>query len=480
MSTRSPEGMDVEHFLSTYGDEAWSNEPFIYCCRQEPQIPAKFYYRCGAAGLQLFPDADRPYQASENSRRGLSGRLQMYIGSIRPNRFLILAAIRVKRQVVALPQHRTNEGADGETYNITKGNMSAVRAAEMTMHHYLDADKNVKRYAPHPESELFQPNQGVEQLLTNMRKVQGLQMLLFDARSWRDDPKYDGGEAPPSNLATRDTTARKTPARATEQSLVIRMSKAGIEQLRAGNPTAYTRLMNLMREAYREENPPAAPPPPAAPVTTPIPTAGSIEVIGSVYRTPNRDGDFEWELRTNKHPMALYLFNDNVKDHNSDRVGGGNAVIRPYVKQMRAAGISTGLSSSSGGYQTLDAGTKIQIDRDISEIKAMLATGKYKQIRFSIDEETGFIGTGIFQVAASVKKYITREIKKLGTYQGPEAIVNVAPATIAGLRAEDRATRAAAAADLVEAVLPRQTRAKTRAAATADQPIANRTRARAQ
>ena len=246
--------MDVEYFLSNYGDEPWANEPFIYCCRQEPQIPSKFYYRCGAAGLQLFPDADRPYQASDNSRRGLSGRMQQYIGHIRPNRFLILAAIRIKRQVVALPQHRVGEGADGSDYNITRGNMSAVRAAEMIMHHYLDADPAVKRYAPHPESELFQPNQGVEQLLSNMRKVQGLEMLLFDARSWRIDEEYKNGQPPPANLITRDTTARKTPARAaTDQSLIIKMSKTGIAQLRSGSPQAYARLMKLMREAFRED-----------------------------------------------------------------------------------------------------------------------------------------------------------------------------------------------------------------------------------
>ena len=232
MNLKEPAGMDVEYFLSTFGDEAWANEPFIYCCRQEPQIPSKYYYRCGAAGLALFPDADRPYQASDSSRRGLSGRMQQYIGHIRPNIFKIFAAIRIKRQVVALPQHRTGEGDGGELFNITKGNMSAVRAAEMIMHHYLDDDRNIKRYAPHPESELFQPNNSVEQLLTNMRKVQGLQMLLFDARSWRDDPQYKGGQAPPSNLTTRDTSARKTPVRdATDQTLIIKMSKSGIEQL---------------------------------------------------------------------------------------------------------------------------------------------------------------------------------------------------------------------------------------------------------
>jgi hypothetical protein len=142
--------------------------------------------------------------------------------------------------------------------------------------------------------------------------------------------------------------------------------------------------MNLMREAYREghqgpkvdSSPPVAPPP-ALPPTAP-PTPG-IEVIGSVFLRANRDGDFEWELQTNRYPMALYIFNDNVEDHSSDRAGGGNAVIRPYVKQQRAAGISTGLSSSSGGYQTLDAPTKLQIDRDVAEVKALLATGRYKR-----------------------------------------------------------------------------------------------------
>jgi len=256
-TSRPPEGMDIEHFLTAYGNEPWANEPFIYCCRQEPQIASKFYYRCGAAGLQLFPDADKPYHSSESSRRGLSGRMQQYIGHIRPNVFKIFAALRIKRKVVALPQHRTGEDEAG-VYNISKGNMSAVRAAEMTMHHYLDADPEVKRYAPHPESELFQPTRGVEQLLANLRKVQGLQMLLFDARSWRDDPQYDGGHAPPSTLSTRDTSARKTPVRSSsDQSVVVRMSKAGIEQLRAGNIQAYSRLMNLMREAYKEDNPPA-------------------------------------------------------------------------------------------------------------------------------------------------------------------------------------------------------------------------------
>ena len=89
----TPKGMDAEYFLKTFGDDAAFNEPWIYILRQDPQIPDPPYYRCGAAGTQLFPDADRPYQASETSRKGLAGRVTQYIGHIRPNKVLLFAAL---------------------------------------------------------------------------------------------------------------------------------------------------------------------------------------------------------------------------------------------------------------------------------------------------------------------------------------------------------------------------------------------------
>ena len=140
---------------------------------------------------------------------------------------------------------------------------------------------------------------------------------------------------------------------------------------------------------------------------------------------------------------------------------------------MGGEGQRGGRDNSDDGAARDDAPTKLQIDRDIAEIKKLLTTGKYKQIRFSIDKESGLIGTGNFQVADSVKRYITREIKKLGTYR-----IQIAPDTIAGLRATDETTRATAAADLAAAVVPRQTRAQARAAAFEAAPVAARTRAR--
>jgi hypothetical protein len=87
-----------------------------------------------------------------------------------------------------------------------------------------------------------------------MRKVQGLQLLLFDENDWRNDDKYTGGDVkPPSSLVE---TSQRSSARVKgneQQSIIVKMSNSGIDQLRAGQPQAYARLMNLMREAYREE-----------------------------------------------------------------------------------------------------------------------------------------------------------------------------------------------------------------------------------
>ena len=164
----SPQGMDAEYFLKTFGDDAAFNEPWIYILRQDPQIPDPPYYRCGAAGTQLFPDADRPYQASETSRKGLAGRVTQYIGHIRPNKVLLFAALRIKRAVVALEGQRIGGDATTGLYNITRGNQSAVLAAEAVMHHLHDKDRNINRFPEHPDSELFRPSSGVNQLIKNI------------------------------------------------------------------------------------------------------------------------------------------------------------------------------------------------------------------------------------------------------------------------------------------------------------------------
>ena len=185
-----------------------------------------------------------------------------------PNNGRIFACLRVRKQLVALPHQRT-AGEDGAQYNVDRGNQTEVLAREAHYHHYLD--EAGLRWQKDRNNELFQPTRGPLQIVESLRRVKGLQPLLFDEDDWREDTLYDGGDVKePKNLQVRDTNQRTTPARSsTDQSLVIKMSKSGIEQLRAGNPLAYSRLMNLMREAYKEDNPTAAEPTTKEPATTP-------------------------------------------------------------------------------------------------------------------------------------------------------------------------------------------------------------------
>ena len=87
------------------------------------------------------------------------------------------------------------------------------------------------------------PKQGVMQLVEAMRKVQGLQLLLFDEDEWRNDDEYKGGEKAPSGLSLVNTTRRSSARANAEQSIIVKMSSAGM---------AFARLMNLMREAFRQ------------------------------------------------------------------------------------------------------------------------------------------------------------------------------------------------------------------------------------
>ena len=233
----------------------WAQEPHLYCVLQQPQTLTQPAYRCGAAGTQLFKDADLPFRASESSQKGLAGRMTQYNNYWLPNNGRIFACLRIRKQLVALPHQRT-AGEDGAQYNVDRGNQTEVLARESHYHHFLD--QAGLRWQKDRNNELFQPTRGPMQIVESLRRVKGLQLILFDEDDWRDDPLYDGGDVrEPENLKVRETTQRTTPARAAsgDQSLVIKMSKSGIEQLRAGNPLAYSRLMNLMREAYKEDNP---------------------------------------------------------------------------------------------------------------------------------------------------------------------------------------------------------------------------------
>ena len=148
-----------------------------------------------------------------------------------------------------------------------------------------------------------------------------------------------------------------------------------------------------------------------------------FEVVASVYNGSGRDGDFAWMSRQSEHDKTLFVFNDNEEqfrafvrgDSSGFSEGGGNAKIRPLrrLKPPRAAGVPTG--SHGQGYSDLDDATKKVINESLAVIQELLNSGDYQRMIFSKDESAPTLGTGLFDVADKVKKYIY------------EALVSMAP-----------------------------------------------------
>jgi hypothetical protein len=150
-----------------------------------------------------------------------------------------------------------------------------------------------------------------------------------------------------------------------------------------------------------------------------------IEIIASVYTGKNRQGDFSYMidkmLKEDRYD-SLFVFNDNVEDHMTCIPGGGNAAIRVYNKfnKLRlpiplSSGIPTG-RKGQGGFMALNEIVIEEITLAISEIKKLMNLYKYKNLYFSVGED-GLIGSGIFQIADSVRQYITEQIYSLSIHK---------------------------------------------------------------
>ena len=297
-SRKAPEGMLLTTFLDNSYD--WAQSSALYIVVQIPQLLKQPAYRCGAAGTALYKDADQPYKSSESSQRGLNSRCTQYNNYFLPNVGKIFACLRIRQQLVALPNQRVAGDEDAQ-YNVDRGNQTAVLAAEKIFHYWLD--QLGLRWRKDTNKELFVPIKGVMQLVEALRKVQGLQLLLFDENDWREDTAYTGGIAPPVFLKTVETVRRTVVASSrSDQSLVVKLSSTGIQQLRDGNPRAYDRLMTLMREAFAEHRKAQglpvvdapttpAPPPPKPRAPSPAPSDATTITLPAAAINALRAGD---------------------------------------------------------------------------------------------------------------------------------------------------------------------------------------------
>ena len=133
-----------------------------------------------------------------------------------------------------------------------------------------------------------------------------------------------------------------------------------------------------------------------------------INVIKSTYLSNGQEGDFSWMI--NEGEFYAHFRGGQHRCSN----GGGNAGIRSYQckPEPQAVGIPTGTyvrGPHYKGYSSLDEQVTRAIADSISQIDALLATGRYTDLAFSWDDETKF-GGRIFNTAQVVRDHIVDQI----------------------------------------------------------------------
>jgi len=221
--------MEIEYFLANKHQFEFANKPCLYIVKQEHSSE----FRCGASGTKLYKDADAAY-GSSSSGEGLEGRLRFYNSLWRPLKGKIYAAMPVKRQLVA--DGRTSD----EGYSIDRPTKTLVKQRESEFH--AELDNRGLRSTDFPTVELFKGP--LSNLIASLRMVKGSsELYLFDSTTSTPDPAYRVRRRRP--VAT--TTTRQQPARAAKvESIVVRLSKAEIDQLKAGSPAMFQKLVNLV------------------------------------------------------------------------------------------------------------------------------------------------------------------------------------------------------------------------------------------
>ena len=270
--------MDINKFLDLR--PSWGMEPCLYIVLQ--RFPGNNAHRCGSSGTHLYKDSDQVFGAERAQLTGLLGRMNMYTNFWLPLRGYIFAALRVKRQLVANPQHRTNTDFTGRVYNITKGQHTLVLEREMQFHQELD--KRGYRWQKEKRNELFVPgNQGVDALISTLRTIQGEEMYLFDEDTIIEDHTYRGGRERRGAPVILETGERQQPHREGKDqtpTIKIKLNREAIEALRSKDPYKHQLLMSIVKAAMAKDVTPSAPdpspptnftpaPPPAPPTTGP-------------------------------------------------------------------------------------------------------------------------------------------------------------------------------------------------------------------
>ena len=221
--------------------------PCLYIVKQ--MFPGNDAYRCGSSGTKLFKDADTAYGSDSAAKTGLISRCGLYMGFWRPLKGTIYAALQIKRQLVSKIDSRVVEDYEGNTVSTNKGMSTLVRKREADFHSFLDAKGY--RWDKTKKNELFVPNNGVEDLIKEMRKVDGLQMYLFNSTDYYEDRLYgrrskSANATPVVEVNQKQMQYRKAAEENRAPQITLKLSKKAIDELRGDNPEKYLKLVKLI------------------------------------------------------------------------------------------------------------------------------------------------------------------------------------------------------------------------------------------
>ncbi|KAL1524534.1 hypothetical protein AB1Y20_019426 [Prymnesium parvum] len=219
----------------------------------------------------------------------------------------IYAALSIKKQLVAeTDRDRTNEDYDGNTYNMDRGSRTLVLAREREFH--AELDRRGLRWQQDKRNELFVSTRDNRDLIAALRTIRGKRMHLFNKDAIVEDGAYHGG-ARRSRITIVDTQPRRTqPRDAAIPSITVRLSSDWLDQLRAGNPSMYARLVNIVQR----HRPPVETMVRMQPEDVAEMRAGTPRG-NQIARLPELGRASHWETRTMRDDVMTY--------------GGGPAVI---------------------------------------------------------------------------------------------------------------------------------------------------------
>ena len=149
-----------------------------------------------------------------------------------------------------------------------------------------------------------------------------------------------------------------------------------------------------------------------------------MKVTGVPFLKPDEYGDFKWMANRNKFNHVLFLYNENFVDSQNPEApsGAGSAVIRPLTHRAqewpRAAGVPTGWSVASGGYDELNKFVRLAIDNSFERTKRILHDDPtLTEVMFSCDAASpNVIGSRIFRIDGEVVQYISDKLQELQDY----------------------------------------------------------------